>query len=98
MQKFLILTVLVSSLFFEVAARTVKGSTNSIPSIVAPALVTTNALRQPMESLSLSPGVYATAPYSMQVVVPRPVDPLMVRETDISQFTMPCIRPKLEFK
>ena len=58
-------------------------------------MIINDSARQPAE---LSPCVYATAPYSMLIVVPQSIDPLMVCETDIGRFNMPCIEPTLRFE
>ena len=104
MQKPLIFLAGAASALLGITAFMASGDAVSVPSGVPPVLVSprvpeillaANDSKQPVESPSPSPGLYRATPYTMLVVVPKPVDERMVvRVGDALRFTMPRIKPE----
>ena len=95
MKKLLTISCIAALVLYGICVITASGdspsASPSIPSVLLAAVVPD----QPAELSSPSPGVYLAAPYSMVVIIPKPVDPgMIVAMGDTSLFRMPCIKPE----
>jgi hypothetical protein len=99
MQKLLIIFASAALAVLGIAAVSASGDSPSVSSGVSPVLLAASDSRRPVESSSPAPGVYSAAPYTMLVVVPRPVDDhMMVATNDRSSSKMPIIKPEIQLE
>lgn len=94
MKNLLIIFAAAVLALYGLGAIAISGDSPAVPSSIRPATFAMDISSPPMPSPSVSPGVYMAAPYSMVVVVPKPVDPrMLVAMGDVSS-KMPCIKPE----
>ena len=95
MQKLLMIFVGAALAVLGIAAILASRDSPSVSVGVSPVLLTAKDSGRPVESPNPVPGVYRATPYTMIVVVPKPVDKRMVVGVgDTSRFTMPSIKPE----
>jgi hypothetical protein len=108
MQKLLIISVGAILALLGITAFTASRDEPSVSSgvpllfgscVTPTVLLAANDSSQPVDSPNPSPGVYRATPYTMVVVVPKPVDNgMVVGVGDISRFKMPRIKPETKLE
>jgi hypothetical protein len=94
MKTLLTIGVAVVLVLYGLGVMAISGDAPSVPSTIQPAAFKMDSPSQPVQASGISPGVYAAAPYSMIVVVPKPVDPGMRVAMGDTSSKMPCIQPE----
>ena len=99
MRKLPVICVVATLALLAAAAFTASGDSPSVSSshpVVAPAI---GGSPQPVQAPAPSPGLYKAAPFTVIVVVPKPVDSgMVVAISDTARFRMPCLQPQLRLE
>ena len=97
MKKLLTLSVmLLLAMLFVMAWTMSSGSSSTASGVLAvPSLADSSAAAEPTP---VTPGIYAARPYSMIVIVPRSVDEGGVAKVNISESSMPVIKPEMRLE
>jgi hypothetical protein len=94
MQKHPIAFLAAALALLGLAAITGSGGLPSGASDTASIPLAANDSSQPVPSPEPAPGIYSAAPFTMIVVIPKPVDPgLTVAAGDATRFNLPCLKP-----
>ncbi|MFZ1072529.1 MAG: hypothetical protein WAO21_03745 [Verrucomicrobiia bacterium] len=94
MKKLLVISCIAVLVLYGISVITASGDSPTVSKSFPPVLLTAAVPSQPIESSNPSPGIYSAAPYSMIVVIPKPVDSgMMIVTNDTTLSKMPCIKP-----
>ena len=99
MQKLLITIVGAVLASLSIAAVTATGHSPPVSTGVPLIPFPTNDFRPVVEPPATGPGRYQSAPFTLLVIIPEPIDQRMLIEVEnTAPFKMPCIKPELDLE